>query len=139
MPQALLPLCVIIPLRMVDCSVFLRCLPLLGTALSREKGSLGLKFQTPTLLPLKHPTVPFPWSSAGPHICFPTERSPSPCPASLPPLQRLTSRSHLFYPLLCPLILRKLMAKAFPDSQAICAAVSLPHSAGKVEMSSLGE
>lgn len=42
--------------------------------------------------------MPFPWSSAGPQMWFPTKRSPPPSPACLPPLQRLTSRSHLFYP-----------------------------------------
>lgn len=42
-------------------------------------------------------------------------------------------------PSLLSLILRKWMAKAFPDSQAACAAVSVPGSAGRVGMPLLGE
>lgn len=110
--------------------MFLRCLPLLVTAFS-DRGKFG------TEIPDSHPfaTKVIPLSPAGPQIWFPTERSPPFCPASVPTLQRPRSRSHPFY----PLILRKLMAKAFPDSHAVCAALTATFSRQSSGTPLLGE
>lgn len=114
--------------------VFLRCLPLLVTAFS-DRWKFGTEIPDSHPFATKAPNHVIPLSPAGPQILFPIERSAPFCPASVPTLQRLRSRSHLFY----PLILRKLMAKAFPDSQAVCTALTATFSRQSSGTPSLGE